>query len=255
MFALKAIMKETPYTFISVSIGVSIVLFGYCLKVFDGPLSEVSGQNFNLMRNCMWNVIITMTTTGYGDIYPKSDFGRVVGMLICFWGTTIVSFFVVTVNNMLTFEGSEGKSFNTLLRLRFKDQLKIHAANVLNSAFKQKLVKTHHPDDKGKNYKAMTNLRAKMINFKLVANHLKSYYDGDTEMEILMKHLDILKDEVQVIKFKQDNVDRNLASVVNFIGNLNHQLAELMSFQAATYKQVLLPNEVKSPMPNPIIEP
>lgn len=43
MFALKAIMKETPYTFIAVSIGVSIVLFGYCLKVFDGPLSEVSG--------------------------------------------------------------------------------------------------------------------------------------------------------------------------------------------------------------------
>lgn len=61
-----------------------------------------------------------------------------------------------------------------------------------------------------------------MVNFKLVANHLKSYYDGDTEMEILMKHLDILKDEVQVIKFKQNNVDRNLASVVNFIGNLNH---------------------------------
>jgi Ion channel len=84
----------------------------------------------------MWNVIITLTTTGYGDIYPKSDFGRFIGMIVCFWGTFVISFFVVTVNNMLTFEGSEEKSYTTLLRLHYKEKLKLYAANVLNSAFK-----------------------------------------------------------------------------------------------------------------------
>jgi hypothetical protein len=39
LFALKAIMKEMPYTFITVSLAVSILLFGYCLKVFESPLS------------------------------------------------------------------------------------------------------------------------------------------------------------------------------------------------------------------------
>jgi Ion channel len=114
MFALKSIMKQRPYTFLFYTLVLTIVLFGYQLKVFEGPLSEASNQNFNLMGNAMWNVIITLTTTGFGDIYPKSFFGRVIGLIICFWGTFMVSFFVVTVNNMLTFSPSEEKSFNLL---------------------------------------------------------------------------------------------------------------------------------------------
>ena len=75
--------------------------------------------------NCMWNVLITMTTVGYGDIYPKSIMGRMVGILVFFWGVFIVSFFVVTLNNMLTFSPNEEKSFNLLLRLYYKMELKI----------------------------------------------------------------------------------------------------------------------------------
>lgn len=43
MFAMKAIMMELPFTFITISLTISIVLFGYQLHIFDGPLSEVSG--------------------------------------------------------------------------------------------------------------------------------------------------------------------------------------------------------------------
>jgi Ion channel len=114
--------------------------------VFEGPLSEVSSQNFNLLSNAMWNVIITLTTTGYGDIYPKSNLGRLCGLVICFWGTFMVSFFVVTVNNMLTFSSSEDKTYSLLLRLHFKDELKRYAVNLLSSAYKQRLVRIKHPD-------------------------------------------------------------------------------------------------------------
>lgn len=69
----------------------------------ESPLDEVSGQKFKSMQNCMWNVVITLTTTGYGDIYPKTALGRIVGSLLMIWGTFLVSFFVVTVSNMLMF--------------------------------------------------------------------------------------------------------------------------------------------------------
>lgn len=166
MFAIKAIMKEMPYTFLSITILITIFLFGYLLKVFEGPLSEVSGQNFTLFGNAMWNVVITMTTTGYGDIYPKSNLGRLVGVLLCFWGTFLVSFFVVTINNMLTFLPGEEKTYSLLLRLHFKEELKLRAIAVLNSAFKQRLARHNHPDNNSLNFTAMRKFRAKVLTFK-----------------------------------------------------------------------------------------
>jgi hypothetical protein len=124
-----------------------MLLFGYQLKVFEGPLSVVSKQNFNLFSNSMWNVIITLTTTGFGDIYPKSLLGRFCAMVICFWGTFMVSFFVVTVNNMLTFSASEEKSYNLLLRLHFKEELKRYAVNVLSCAFVHRNAKIHEEEN------------------------------------------------------------------------------------------------------------
>lgn len=95
------------------------------MRIFEAPISEASGQDFHSLSNSMWNVFITLTTVGYGDIYPKTSMGRFVGVIVCFWGVFIVSFFVVTLNNMLTFSPNEEKSYNLLMRLFFKSQLKI----------------------------------------------------------------------------------------------------------------------------------
>ena len=93
----------------------------------------------------MWNVIITFSTVGYGDFYLKTTGGRLVGLVACFWGTFIVSYFVVTVTNMLTFAPPEEKSYTLLLRLHYKEELKRYAVNVLSSAFKHKLVRIQEP--------------------------------------------------------------------------------------------------------------
>ena len=84
----------------------------------------------------MWNVIVTLATVGYGDYVPKSSLGRLFASILCFWGTFIVSYFVVTVTNMLTFAPPEEKSYTLLLRLHFKEELKAYAVNVLTSAYR-----------------------------------------------------------------------------------------------------------------------
>jgi potassium voltage-gated channel Shab-related subfamily B protein 2 len=61
-----------------------------------------------------------MTSVGYGDLFPKTSFGRLVGIMICFCGVFIVSFFVVTVTNILEFSGLEDKAYELLLRLSYK---------------------------------------------------------------------------------------------------------------------------------------
>jgi hypothetical protein len=62
----------------------------------------------------MWNIMITILTIGYGDIYPKSHFGRLIGIVIAFLGVYNTSLFIVALNNMLEFESPECKAFNLL---------------------------------------------------------------------------------------------------------------------------------------------
>ena len=83
------------------------------------------------MQNAMWNTVITLTSAGYGELYPKTFFGRIVGVVICFWGVLIISFFVVTVTNMLNFTASEEKAYSLLMKLYYKTELKRMAIRVL----------------------------------------------------------------------------------------------------------------------------
>lgn len=97
MFAVKGLFKQKPYEILIWSLIVTTIIFGFQLRIFEHHLSDPSGQDFGSMANCMWNVIITLTSVGYGDFFPKTFWGRIVGIIICFWGVFIVSFFVVTI--------------------------------------------------------------------------------------------------------------------------------------------------------------
>ena len=111
-------------------------------------------------------MVVTLATVGYGDIFTKSLLGRFIAMITCFWGTFLVSYFVVTVTNMLSFMMSEEKSYTLLLRLHFKEELKEYAVNVLSAAFKQKLTSMRYPDDESRQTKAFRHLRANTMQFK-----------------------------------------------------------------------------------------
>jgi hypothetical protein len=91
----------------------------------------------------MWNMMITMLTIGYGDVYPKSHMGRLIGIVIAVWGAFYVSLFVVALNNILDFEPTEKKAFMLLARLVAKEDLKLEAAKCLSAAYRLKLAKSH----------------------------------------------------------------------------------------------------------------
>jgi len=76
------------------------------------------------MTNSIWNVIITMTTVGYGDVYPKSQVGRFIGVIVALWGLFLVSIFTVTLTNLFSFTSGEEKAFDLSKRLKQKDLLK-----------------------------------------------------------------------------------------------------------------------------------
>lgn len=136
MFAIKSLMKAKPYTVLVIALLVSVAQQGYCLRIFERPFSKASGQDFSLMSNTIWNVLVTMTTVGYGDYFPKTNMGRIIGLIIAFWGVFIVSLFVVSLSNMFEFDTGEMKAFVLNERLQAKEDLRVEAANVLSSAYR-----------------------------------------------------------------------------------------------------------------------
>ena len=174
MFALKGLMKQKPYPILLSGLAITIIIFGYQLRIFEAPLSEASEQDFTSMNNAMWNTIITLTSAGYGELYPKTFFGRIVGVIICFWGVLIISFFVVTVTNMLNFTPNEEKAYNLLMRLYYKTEMKKKAIGVLQSAFVYRNTKENEPNNLKLILSNFRTFRSHMIMFKKIARLVRS---------------------------------------------------------------------------------
>lgn len=140
-------MKNSSYLVLSITMPITLLTFSYQLRLFERHVDS----NFNNFTTAMWNMMITMLTIGYGDVYPKSHMGRLIGIVIATWGSFYVSLFVVALNNILEFDSPERKAFMLLSRLLFKEELKSKAADVLSAAYRLKIARKKSAE-KGKNY-------------------------------------------------------------------------------------------------------
>lgn len=76
-----------------------------------------SSKNFDEIINCVWLVIITMTTVGYGDYFPRTLIGRGLITIIAIWGNFLLSMLVITLMNTVAMEKPEEKSQLVINRL------------------------------------------------------------------------------------------------------------------------------------------
>ena len=65
-------------------------------------------------------MIITLTSVGYGDLYPKTNVGRIIGLFLSIWGAVIISLLVISLDTVLQFTDPELKSYKLLVRLEVK---------------------------------------------------------------------------------------------------------------------------------------
>jgi hypothetical protein len=65
----------------------------------------------------MWAAIVTMTTVGYGDMYPRTDIGRIIMICCSIYGVVIVSVMVVTLTNELEMSSLEIQSWTVMKKL------------------------------------------------------------------------------------------------------------------------------------------
>jgi len=92
-------------------------------------------------------VIITLTSVGYGDITPDSNFGKMTCIMVAIFGAFNTSLMVVTLQNTTKIQGAENEAYELLVRLKIKEKLQKKAVGVLEMAYLYKQQRKALGDD------------------------------------------------------------------------------------------------------------
>lgn len=67
------------------------VLAGGYIALSALIMFHVEPDSFDTFFDAIYWAVVTLTTVGYGDIYPTSEIGRIVSMMSSFMGIAIVA--------------------------------------------------------------------------------------------------------------------------------------------------------------------
>jgi voltage-gated potassium channel len=136
---IKSLAEFTRHTLTRIVFAITFfALIGASLVFqFEGGVNE----QFNAMGDAIWWVLVTMTTVGYGDKVPMTTAGRIIGIIIMFFGLALLSSFTATISSF--FIAKKIKEGRGLEEIKLKNHLIIcgwnfSAEQILSSLEKEK---------------------------------------------------------------------------------------------------------------------
>lgn len=149
----------------------------------------------------MWNIFITMSTVGYGDVYAMSHLGRLIAVMCGFWGVFLLSLFILSLMNMLNHNSSEMKAYNLLQRLLYKDDMKRQAVNMLSAAFKiQKIRKTDPNPSINTINELQRYYKQSSDQFNAMRKNLRNSSDYQADMDTIKMSVDSINYDISLIR-------------------------------------------------------
>lgn len=116
-FIIKCYLKKQPLRSVLLGLIYGILFFGFLSMIAESPMNRLHTlePDRNYVNSC-WMVVITMTTVGYGDIFPRTYLGKCTMIFVSLFGIIVVSTMVVIIQNELDFNGPEGNAYTVVRR-------------------------------------------------------------------------------------------------------------------------------------------
>ncbi len=93
----KALLRHPLFIFLTVA-GNGFMVFGAAVFYW---LERDLNSNLNSFLDALWWSVQTVTTVGYGDISPRTGWGKMAGMVLMLFGTALFSAFTALFATVL----------------------------------------------------------------------------------------------------------------------------------------------------------
>lgn len=131
--AIKYFYKSHPNIFLLTFFIVTSFPMALMLQIIEDPpllyLNKIRGYEhtaypYNSYSNCLWNVMVIITTVGYGDYYPESILGRLLTLFISLIGIIMVSTSITTLQGQVGFDEHQKEAKIFIDRINYKNIIK-----------------------------------------------------------------------------------------------------------------------------------
>jgi len=112
-FSLKVELKYNSIIVVLILTFTTVFYIAFVLRNLEVGFIPDDGKNFHLeyVANALWLTIVTMTTVGYGDMYPQTHLGRTFAILAFVCGNFLTSFITVILTTKADLTEQENKAY------------------------------------------------------------------------------------------------------------------------------------------------
>ena len=245
LFLIKCLLKKHPFIFLLLATFIPLFTASYMVRITETPAYEkyiinnvdddsssfeyvLNNNDYRSIINCMWNIMISMTTVGYGDYYPITLLGKLICSIMTIWGICINSFMLVILQDLLfTMSDNEEEAFyeieknkliylckNRSMELLISGLKYVNAKKKYIKSFKGKYPKKLINEYKNKLEDALYNKIEKRRKFKEIYQNYKNTYEFYKDEEIIKDNLNKFQNLLIIIENNCNELD-NLTIVTN----------------------------------------
>jgi len=234
-----SVWKSFRFLLMALAVYLTLVVLIFLIE------SNVEGSNIKTLYDSIWYSLVTLTTVGYGDFYPVTPFGKLLGLLFLIGSLGLLGLLIGEVGGKINDirerkkMGYQGTKFKDhVIIIGWDDFARSIAAQLINA--KQNIgIVTNKKDDIDLIYEEFDNTRV----FVLFAD-LKNF--------LMLEKLNIQEASMIFINLKDDtdkliatlNVKKNYPEINCMVTLDSGELKETFYSAGVTY--VLSKNEIAS---------
>ncbi|OMJ79387.1 hypothetical protein SteCoe_20587 [Stentor coeruleus] len=115
-FGIKCLVAQYPLKVVVISAVSAMVLLTTIFRILERPVDDLTTYYYTDYMNALWFLFENMSTLGYGEFLPVTDFGRVVTVIGYFVGTSLFSLMVLTLQDKLELNTQQSKAFTKIYK-------------------------------------------------------------------------------------------------------------------------------------------